>query len=103
MTDAPVAATQKGFLGFVERAGNKLPDPVFLFFYLILILIGISAACALLGVGPGAGGGGFMFFFVDPSKRTQVMAALAEKGATVSGCHMTTRGAQSWPAFTVHV
>ena len=50
MTDAPVAATQKGFLGFVERAGNKLPDPVFLFFYLILILIGISVACAVLGV-----------------------------------------------------
>ena len=50
MTDAPVAAKQKGFLGFVERAGNKLPDPVFLFFYLILILIGISVACAVLGV-----------------------------------------------------
>ncbi len=50
MTDAPAAATQKGFLGIVERAGNKLPDPVFLFFYLILILVVISVACALLGV-----------------------------------------------------
>lgn len=50
MTDTPATATQKGFLGFVERAGNKLPDPVFLFFYLILTLIAISVACSLLGV-----------------------------------------------------
>lgn len=50
MTDAPAEATQKGFLGIVERAGNKLPDPVFLFFYLILILVLISVACAMLGV-----------------------------------------------------
>ena len=27
---------QKGFLGWVERTGNRLPDPVFIFFYLIL-------------------------------------------------------------------
>ncbi|HAY05629.1 MAG TPA: hypothetical protein DCY26_03125, partial [Hyphomonas sp.] len=50
MTDAPTAATQKGFLGVVERVGNKLPDPVFLFFYLILGLMAISVACAVLGV-----------------------------------------------------
>lgn len=50
MTVAATAGTQKGFLGFVERAGNKLPDPVFLFFYLILILVGISVVCALAGV-----------------------------------------------------
>lgn len=50
MSDAQVAATQKGFLGFVERTGNKLPDPVFLFFYLIIALVGISVACAALGV-----------------------------------------------------
>jgi aminobenzoyl-glutamate transport protein len=50
MTDAPVAATQKGFLGFVERTGNKLPDPVFLFFYLIFFLIAVSAAAAAFGI-----------------------------------------------------
>jgi len=50
MTDAPAGAMQKGFLGIVERAGNKLPDPVFLFFYLILILVLISVGCAMLGV-----------------------------------------------------
>ena len=50
MTDAPATGAQKGFLGIVERVGNKLPDPVFLFFYLILALILISVACALAGV-----------------------------------------------------
>ncbi len=44
------ATTQKGFLAFVERTGNKLPDPVFIFFYLIIILIAISVVCAALGV-----------------------------------------------------
>ena len=42
--------TQKGFLGWVERTGNTLPDPVFIFFYLTLILVAISIVCALLGV-----------------------------------------------------
>ncbi|MGA1343708.1 MAG: AbgT family transporter [Hyphomonas sp.] len=50
MTDAGAARRQKGFLGLVERAGNRLPDPVFLFFYLILILVGVSVAAALAGV-----------------------------------------------------
>ena len=40
MTDAAaVGSSQKGFLGWVERTGNKLPDPVFIFFYLILALV----------------------------------------------------------------
>lgn len=42
--------TTKGFLGWVETTGNKLPDPVFIFLYLILLLIGISLVCAFLGV-----------------------------------------------------
>ena len=40
-----------GFLGTVERVGNSLPDPVFIFFYLILALVGVSIICALAGVG----------------------------------------------------
>jgi len=40
----------KGFLGWVERTGNRLPDPVFLFIYLLLILVAISVVCSLLGV-----------------------------------------------------
>jgi aminobenzoyl-glutamate transport protein len=50
MTQAGAVQRQKGFLGLVERAGNRLPDPVFLFFYLILILVGVSVAAALMGV-----------------------------------------------------
>lgn len=38
---------QTGFLGFIERAGNKLPDPVFIFFWLIGILIVGSAIADL--------------------------------------------------------
>ena len=45
------AITQrKGFLAWVERTGNALPDPVFLFFYLILALIVVSILASLLGV-----------------------------------------------------
>lgn len=41
---------QKGFLGWIERTGNALPDPVFIFLYLIAGLAVISVLCALLGV-----------------------------------------------------
>ena len=44
------AATQSGILGWIERTGNKLPDPVFLFFYLIAALIVVSVISSLLGV-----------------------------------------------------
>lgn len=36
------ASQASGFLGWVERTGNKLPDPVFLFFYLIFGLMVLS-------------------------------------------------------------
>ena len=48
MSDVGEAATQKGFLGWVERTGNKLPDPVFIFFYLIIALIAFSVLADLL-------------------------------------------------------
>ncbi len=41
---------QKGFLGWIERTGNALPDPVFLFVYLILGVIVISALTSFFGV-----------------------------------------------------
>ena len=48
--DTPAAKDPaKGFLGWIERTGNKLPDPVFLFFYLIIILVVISVIVALTG------------------------------------------------------
>lgn len=38
------------FLAWVERTGNKLPDPVFIFLYLIVALVVASVASAALGV-----------------------------------------------------
>ena len=38
------------FLAWVERTGNKLPDPVFIFFYLIIALMGFSVVLAAMGV-----------------------------------------------------
>ena len=49
MAEAATSTAQKGFLGWVERTGNRLPDPVFIFFYLMLILIAISVLCNLFG------------------------------------------------------
>ena len=49
-TPAPVKDPTKGFLGWVERTGNKLPDPVFIFFYLIIFLILVSVICKLFGL-----------------------------------------------------
>ena len=51
MAEASTAPnTQTGILGWVERTGNKLPDPVFIFFYLIIALVVISVIAALSGV-----------------------------------------------------
>jgi len=49
-SDAPKSDGMTGFLGWVERSGNRLPDPVFLFFYLIIALVAISVVAALSGV-----------------------------------------------------
>ena len=40
------SAASTGVLGWIERAGNRLPDPVFLFFYLIAGLIALSLLAA---------------------------------------------------------
>src|SRR3546814_10579046 len=42
-------ARQRGFLGFVERVGNLLPDPTIIFVYLIVVLMIVSAIGAALG------------------------------------------------------
>ncbi|MFT6725231.1 MAG: aminobenzoyl-glutamate transport protein [Arenicella sp.] len=46
----PNMPNQKGFLAWIERTGNALPDPVFLFVYLILGIVVVSALSAALGV-----------------------------------------------------
>ncbi|MDJ0922634.1 MAG: AbgT family transporter [Henriciella sp.] len=49
MAETAVPSETKGFLGWVERTGNRLPDPVFIFFYLIIALMVISVIAAMLG------------------------------------------------------
>ncbi|MEM6819849.1 MAG: AbgT family transporter [Pseudomonadota bacterium] len=44
------ATANSGVLGWIERTGNKLPDPVFIFFWLIGALIVISVIAALAGL-----------------------------------------------------
>jgi aminobenzoyl-glutamate transport protein len=39
----------RGFLGFVERAGNMLPEPAMIFVYLIIFLMLLSTLAAALG------------------------------------------------------
>ncbi len=49
MVEAAEGRAQNGILGWIERSGNKLPDPVFLFFWLIAVVIAISLLGSLLG------------------------------------------------------
>ena len=49
-TAAQPANEQRGILGWIERSGNRLPDPVFLFFGLIFALIVISLIADLAGL-----------------------------------------------------
>lgn len=46
---SPEAQRQKGFLGFVEKVGNFLPDPIMIFVWLIGFLMVLSAIGAALG------------------------------------------------------
>ncbi|MFK8052475.1 MAG: AbgT family transporter [Woeseiaceae bacterium] len=50
MSQAESAVPRKGMLAWVERTGNRLPDPVFIFFWLISVLVGISILAAMLDV-----------------------------------------------------
>jgi len=50
MSETTNTSSHTGFLGWVERTGNKLPDPVFIFLYLILALIAVSVIAALTGL-----------------------------------------------------
>ena len=41
---------QTGLLGLIERAGNRLPDPVFIFLYLIIVMAIVSQIAAWAGL-----------------------------------------------------
>lgn len=43
------ATAQKGILGLIEKAGNRLPDPAFIFFYLIIVMAIVSTFAAFSG------------------------------------------------------
>jgi len=43
------ATGQTGVLGWIERTGNRLPDPVFIFFYLIAGLVAVSLVASFAG------------------------------------------------------
>ncbi len=69
---ATAAATgQKGILGYIERTGNKLPDPVFIFFYLIFALIAVSILASLVGYSA------LHPTMVDASGQPEVISALS--------------------------
>ena len=51
MTEHSVTSSHTNpILAWIERTGNRLPDPAFIFFYLILVLIVVSVLCALAGL-----------------------------------------------------
>ncbi len=47
---AESATSQRGVLGWIERTGNRLPDPVFIFFWLIAFLVAGSVIAAAAGL-----------------------------------------------------
>jgi aminobenzoyl-glutamate transport protein len=49
MTTATVLPRQSGFLGIIERLGNKLPEPAMIFVWLILFLMLLSAIGQAMG------------------------------------------------------
>ncbi|MEX3011837.1 AbgT family transporter [Hoeflea sp. TYP-13] len=49
MTDT-ASQVSTGFIAAIERTGNRLPDPVFIFIWLIVILMLVSAVAAYFGL-----------------------------------------------------
>lgn len=61
-----------------------------------LLLERAMEAGAHAGKVSGAGGGGFVMFFVDPSRRMDVIRAVSGAGGNVRPCHFTSRGTEGW-------
>ena len=72
-----------GILGFIERAGNKLPHPVLLFVYFCAIVIVLSLIGSLLGwsaVNPTDGTVYTVFNLVSKEGIQMIFTKFSEKG-----------------------
>lgn len=87
------AASNQGFLAWVERRGNQLPDPVFIFFWLILVLVVISVVASILGTTAlhpsrlDEGGAAFVISAVSLLSADVIRRLLVEMPTTFSHFH----------------
>ena len=58
-----------GFIGAVERIGNRLPDPVFIFVWLTGLLMLVSVIAAVLGLQSHSSGFGGARSSLEPAFR----------------------------------
>lgn len=92
-TIRPQPNEMKGFLAWIERSGNKLPDPVFIFLWCILVVIAISVLAALFGVSAphptqvDAAGNAISVNAQSLLSATNIQRLLVEMPATFTGFH----------------
>lgn len=83
----------KGVLAWIERSGNKLPDPVFIFFWCIAVVMGISVIAALFGVSAlhptqvDAAGNAVVINAESLLSAANIQRLLVEMPATFTGFH----------------
>ncbi|HYG27447.1 MAG TPA: AbgT family transporter [Caulobacteraceae bacterium] len=82
MTRKPAAMR---FLDAVERLGDRLPDPVFIFAWLILALVAASVVCAALGVSAVHPGDGQVLVAESLLDGENVRTLLTEMPKTLTG------------------
>lgn len=105
MSETTASTQNKGFLGWIERVGNKMPHPMLLFVYLILIVIALSALFSVIGttlINPANGQevkaynllspDGLMFWtktFISNYQGFPVLAIVLILGIATGVCEMT--------------
>lgn len=93
MTDLLQAKETKGVLAWVERSGNRLPDPVFIFIWCIGALIIISVLAAIAGVSAlhptlmDTSGNAIVINAESLLSSTNIQRLLVEMPATLTGFH----------------
>ncbi len=93
MTDIARPARMKGALAWIERSGNRLPDPVFIFLWCIAGIVAISVAAALAGVAAphptqvDAAGAPVMVQAVSLLSADNLRRLVVEMPATFTGFH----------------